>query len=82
MSENAEITQAQSIRLTILELVGYDTAAAASAIDFVKDDPFKAALFEKQFSRPEVFELEVISRTIKAIQESKEALSLFQPLTA
>jgi hypothetical protein len=81
MSETVEITQGQSIRLRILELVGYDTAAAANAIEFVQDNPFKAALFEKQFNRLEGVQYEVIARSMKAIQESKEALSLFEPLT-
>ncbi|WP_199639674.1 DUF2560 family protein [Serratia plymuthica] len=74
MSETKEVTQAQSIRLKLLSLVGYDTAAAADAIAFVADDPFSAELFEKQFERPELMHLEVISRARKAIQESKEAL--------
>lgn len=81
MSETVEITQGQSIRLRILELVGYDTATAANAIEFVSDNPFKAALFEKQFNRLEGVQYEVIARSMKAIQESKEALSLFDPLT-
>lgn len=74
MSETVEITQAQSIRLKLLSLVGYDTAAAADAIKFVADDPFKAELFEKQYGRDELIHLEVISRARKAIQESTEAL--------
>lgn len=77
MSETIEIPQAKSIRLKILALVGYDTAAAASAIEFVSDDPFKADLFEKQYNRFILDYGEVISRTLKAIQESKEALTLF-----
>ncbi|HEJ7948955.1 TPA: DUF2560 family protein [Serratia liquefaciens] len=74
MSETKEITQAQSIRLNILSLVAYDTAAAADAIKFVADDPFRADLFKKQYERPELMHLEVISRVRKAIQESTEAL--------
>lgn len=82
MSETVEITQAQSIRLKLLYLVGYDTAAAADAINFVADDPFKAELFEKQYGRDEFMHLEVISRVLKAIQESKEALLvLISPTT-
>ncbi len=79
MSETVEITQGQSIRLGILELVEYDTAAAAQAIEFVKDDPFSAALFEKQYLRLAGMSFDVIPRTLKAIQESKEALPLLQP---
>ncbi|CAI0733935.1 Protein of uncharacterised function (DUF2560) [Serratia plymuthica] len=77
MSETKEVTQAQSIRLKLLGLVGYDTAAAASAIEFVSDDLFKAELFEQQYNRFRLDYGEVISRTLKAIQESKEALTLF-----
>ncbi|CAI1702230.1 Protein of uncharacterised function (DUF2560) [Serratia proteamaculans] len=76
MSETVEITQGQSIRLRLLMLVGYETTAAAKAIEFVADDPFKANLFEQQFNRTTEF-TDVISRTMKAIQESKEALPLF-----
>ncbi|CAI2158379.1 Protein of uncharacterised function (DUF2560) [Serratia entomophila] len=78
MSETVEITQGQSIRLRLLALVGYDTAAAAAAIEFVADDPFKADLFERQFNRIAMEYSEVIARTLKAIQESKEALPLFE----
>ncbi|CAI0792215.1 Protein of uncharacterised function (DUF2560) [Serratia liquefaciens] len=77
MSETVEIAQAKSIRLKILSLVGYDTAAASSAITFVADDPFKAELFEQQYNRFILDYGEVIARTLKAIQESKEALTLF-----
>ncbi|UJD98905.1 DUF2560 family protein [Serratia plymuthica] len=77
MSETVEIAQAKSIRLKILSLVGYDTAAAASAIEFVADDPFKADLFEMQYNRFILDYGEVIARTLKAIRESKEALTLF-----
>ncbi|NLU17962.1 Protein of uncharacterised function (DUF2560) [Serratia quinivorans] len=79
MSETKEITQAQSIRLKLLTLVSYDTAAAASAIKFVDDDPVKAELFEKQYNRFAMDYSDVISRTAKAVQESKEALMLFEP---
>lgn len=78
MSETKEITQAQSIRLTLLSLVGYDTAAAADAIKFVADDPVKAELFKMQYTRFNLDYADVISRTAKAVQESKEALMLFE----
>ncbi|WP_273854455.1 DUF2560 family protein [Serratia liquefaciens] len=77
MSETKEITQAQSIRLKLLSLVGYDTAAAAEAIKFVDDDPVKAELFDMQFNRFAMDYSDVISRTAKAVRESKEALMLF-----
>lgn len=78
MSETIGITQAQSIRLKLLSLVGYDTAAAAKAIEFVADDPVKAELFEMQFNRFIMDYSDVISRTAKVVQESKEALMLFE----
>lgn len=78
MSETKEITQAQSIRLKLLSLVGYDTAAAAEAIKFVDDDPVKTELFDMQFNRFAMDYSDVISRTAKAVRESKEALMLFE----
>ncbi|HAT3746283.1 TPA: DUF2560 family protein [Serratia marcescens] len=77
MAEATEITQAESIRLKLLEIVGYDTAAAKQAIDFVKDSPIKADMFERQFRRFELESKDPIARTLKAIQESTEALILF-----
>ena len=71
MSETVEITQGQSIRLRLLSLVGYDTAAAAKAIEFVNDDPFNADLFEKQYNRFAMDYPYFFSRSLKAIQEQR-----------
>ena len=76
MSGTVEITPAQTIRLRLFELVNYDTAAAAKAIEFVGDDALKNAIFQQQFSRVYT-ESEIVAKTVKAIQESKEALALF-----
>ena len=76
MSGTVEITQAQTIRLRLLELVNYDTAAAAKAIEFVGDDALKNVIFQQQFARVYT-ESEIVAKTVKAIQESKEALALF-----
>ncbi|MFK3840122.1 DUF2560 family protein [Serratia sp. NPDC087055] len=76
MSGTVEITPAQTIRLRLLEMVNYDTAAAAKAIEFVGDDVLKNAIFQQQFSRVYT-ESEIVAKTVKAIQESKEALALF-----
>lgn len=81
MPDPTEITQAESIRLKLLEIVGYDTAAAKQAIDFVQDSPLRADMFERQYRRFEFESKDPIARALKAIQESKEALALFEPLT-
>lgn len=81
MPETTEITPSESIRLKLLALVGYDTAAAKQAIEYVQDSPLKADLFEKQFRRFETDFPNAISRTLKAIQESTEALLLFDTPT-
>ena len=72
----AEITPAEQIRLNLLSTLNYDTAAAAKAIEFVQDSPLKYQLFIQQYSRVTT-ESEVVARTIKAVQESTEALALF-----
>ena len=72
----AEITPAEQIRLNLLSTLNYDTAAAAKAIEFVQDSPLKYQLFIQQYNRV-VTETEVVARTIKALQESTEALALF-----
>ncbi|HDZ1319904.1 TPA: DUF2560 family protein [Klebsiella pneumoniae] len=75
----SEITPAEQIRLNLLSTLNYDTAAAAKAIEFVKDSQLKYQLFIQQYSR--VFsESEVVARTIKAIQEATEALALFDTI--
>ena len=76
----SEITPAEQIRLNLLSTLNYDTAAAAKAIEFVKDSQLKYQLFIQQYSR--VFtESEVVARTIKAIQEATEAMALFDTAT-
>ena len=75
----AEITPAEQIRLNLLSTLNYDTAAAAKAIEFVQDSPLKYQLFIQQYNRV-VTETEVVARTIKALQESTEALALFDTI--
>lgn len=41
----AEITPAEQIRLDLLSIVNYDTAAAKEAIEFVKDSKLKYQVF-------------------------------------
>lgn len=72
----SEITPAEQIRLNLLSTLNYDTAAAAKAIEFVKDSQLKYQLFIQQYNRVHT-ESEVVARTIKAVQESTEALALF-----
>ncbi|AXS17133.1 TPA: DUF2560 family protein [Klebsiella pneumoniae] len=72
----AEITPAEQIRLNLLSTLNYDTAAAKEAIAFVQDSQLKYQLFIQQYSRVTT-ESEVVARTIKAVQESTEALTLF-----
>ncbi|MBZ7499704.1 DUF2560 family protein [Klebsiella michiganensis] len=72
----AEITPAEQIRLDLLSIVNYDTAAAKEAIEFVKDSELKYQVFVQQFNRV-VTESTIVAKTIKAIQEATEALALF-----
>ncbi|HGW2952157.1 TPA: DUF2560 family protein [Raoultella ornithinolytica] len=73
----AEITDAEQIRLNLLSVLNYDTAAAAKAIAFVQDSQLKYQLFIQQYSR--VFtESEPVAKAIKAVQEATEALALFE----
>ena len=72
----AEITPAYHFLLYLLSTLNYDTAAAAKAIEFVQDSQLKYQLFIQQYSRVTT-ESEVVARTIKAVQESAEALALF-----
>lgn len=71
----AEITPAEQIRLNLLSTLNYDTAAK-EAIAFVQDSQLKYQLFIQQYNRVTT-ESEVVARTIKAVQESAEALALF-----
>ncbi|MED7790747.1 DUF2560 family protein [Klebsiella aerogenes] len=76
----ADITPAEQIRLNLLSILNYDTAAAAKAIEFVQDSPLKYQLFIQQYSR--VFtENEPVAKAIKAVQEATEALALFDTAT-
>ncbi|MDP1003285.1 DUF2560 family protein [Klebsiella pneumoniae] len=75
----AEITPAEQIRLNLLATLNYDTAATAKAIEFVQDSQLKYQLFIQQYSRVTT-ESEVVARTIKAVQESAEALALFDTI--
>lgn len=72
----AEITPAEQIRLNLLSIVNYDTAAAKEAIEFVKDSELKYQVFVQQFNRVNT-ESTIVAKTIKAIQEATEALALF-----
>ena len=72
----SESTASEQIRLDIIKKVNYDTAAAKEAIAFVQDSQLKYQLFIQQYSRVTT-ESEVVARTIKAVQESTEALALF-----
>ncbi len=47
----SEITPAEQIRLNLLSILNYDTAAAAKAIEFVQDSPLKYQLFIQQYNR-------------------------------
>ncbi|STV65398.1 Protein of uncharacterised function (DUF2560) [Klebsiella pneumoniae] len=75
----SEITASEQIRLDIIKKVNYDTAAAKEAIAFVQDSQLKYQLFIQQYSRVTT-ESEVVARTIKAVQESTEALALFDTI--
>lgn len=75
-TDMVDITPAEQIRLNLLSTLNYDTAAAAKAIEFVQDSQLKYQLFIQQYSRVTT-ESEVVARTIKAVQESTEALALF-----
>ena len=71
----AEITPAEQIRLNLLSTLNYDSAAARG--DCIRrDSQLKYQLFIQQYSRVTT-ESEVVARTIKAVQESTEALALF-----
>lgn len=72
----AEITAEEQIRLNLFSTLNYDTAAAKEAIAFVQDSPLKYQIFIQQYSRVTT-ESELVAKTIKAVQESTEALALF-----
>lgn len=76
-STSTELTSQQSIRLTVLELVQNDTAAAKEAIDFVGDNPLNLELFIRNYTLAQA-ETTPVARTIKAIQGATDALPLFK----
>lgn len=76
MAEATELTPSQKIRLTLLTTVGFDTAAAAKAIEYVADDPLKSSLFQQQYSRTYP-DTSLVSKMDRVIQNCKEALTLF-----
>ncbi len=76
MTDTAEVTPAQAIRLNLLAQVNFDTAAAQLAIDFVEDSPLRNEIFLQQLARTRT-ETDIVAKTIKSIQDSKEALALF-----
>lgn len=72
-----DLTSQQQLRLDVLALVQYDTAAAKQAIAEIADDPLKLELFKRQYTLAQS-EPTAVSRTTKALQGMKEALSLFE----
>ncbi|CAM6869906.1 DUF2560 family protein [Klebsiella pneumoniae] len=76
----AEITSAQQIRMNLLAMLGYGTAAAKEAIQFVQDDDLKYQMFVQQYNRVTT-ENTYVAKAMKAIQESTEALTLFDTAT-
>ena len=75
----AEIPSAQQIRMNLLAMLGYDTAAAKEAIQFVQDDDLKYQMFVQQYNRVTT-ENTYVAKAMKAIQESTEALTLFDTI--
>ncbi|EIX9517004.1 DUF2560 family protein [Klebsiella pneumoniae] len=75
----AEITSSQQIRMNLLAMLGYDTAAAKEAIQFVQDDDLKYQMFVQQYNRVTT-ENTYVAKAMKAIQESTEALTLFDTI--
>ncbi|GKM98177.1 hypothetical protein NUBL17183_46230 [Klebsiella pneumoniae] len=75
----AEITSAQQIRMNLLAMLGYDTAAAKEAIQFVQDDDLNYQMFVQQYNRV-TSENTYVAKAMKAIQESTEALTLFDTI--
>jgi len=71
------ISASQKLRLDILEMVQYDTAAAKQAIAAIADDPLKLELFKRHYTLAQA-EPTAVSRTTKALQGMKEALPLFE----
>lgn len=72
----ATLTDKQKSRLDIFELVQNDTTAAKEAIDFIQEDPLKLELFKRQYALAQS-EQTVLARTIKAVEQAKQSLNLF-----
>jgi len=70
-----EITALQTARLDLAQTLNYDTAALKEAKEFTGDDVFKTRLLIQQYSRV-YSETEIVARTIKAVQNSVEVLSV------
>ena len=70
-----EITALQTARLDLAQALSYDTAALKEAKEFTGDDVFKTRLLIQQYSRV-YSETEIVARTIKAVQNSVEVLSV------
>ena len=68
------VTTVQQNQLELLQTLNYDTAAVTEALAFTQNDIFKHKLFIQQYGRVYA-ESDVVARTIKAVQESKESLS-------
>ncbi|WP_312212341.1 DUF2560 family protein [Pseudescherichia sp.] len=77
VTAQTDLTSQQQLRLDVLALVQYDTAAAKKAIDDIADDPLKLELFKRQYTLAQS-EPTAVSRTTKALQGMKEALPLFE----
>lgn len=77
LSLQTSLTDQQKLRLELLSLVQYDTAAAQDAIAAIGDDQLKFELFKRQYTLAQS-EPTAVSRTTKAIQGMKEALDLFK----
>ena len=65
--------------MNLLAMLGYDTAAAKEAIQFVQDADLKYQMFVQQYNRV-TSENTYVAKAMKAIQESTEALTLFDTI--
>jgi hypothetical protein len=76
MTDVKKVDDWNMMRLQILRLLMNDTAAAQEAIKFISDDQLKCELFMDNYKQVQT-ETEVVARTLKAIDEAKKALVLF-----
>jgi len=77
-----QLTQEQSVRLSVLRLVKNDAAAARSAIDFIGDNPLKLELFSDRYKEEELnqnngYPVDRVSAVTRAIDKAKHDLHLF-----